>query len=112
MVDPIDRPRNGRNPFSNAETMTYEAQVKRADWVIESNAETRQGEPVCIGCRDAGLMTFDCALCKTERPTTEIQKSFGFPAEHLCTPCFTSVPAERWHAKTEALEEAHRYDFE
>lgn len=108
MVEPI----GSRSPFSRSETMTYEAQVKRADWVIESSAVTRQGEPVCVGCRDAGVLTFDCALCKTERPTTEIQESFGFPAEHLCRPCFASVPASAWAKKIEALEESHRYDWE
>ena len=91
---------------------TIEAQCRRADFVLVSRSVGKDGERICQECSSAGRNTFVCAHCKQEKPTSVIHESFGDPAEHLCTECYTTTPAAQWDSIVDALNNAHRYDFE
>jgi len=91
---------------------TQVAQMKRAGIVQRSVASNRNGAVICVECRDRGLATFICVLCKEERSSDMMKESIGDPAEHLCTPCFESVPAKKWCEELDRLQESHKYDWE
>jgi len=85
-------------------------QMKRAGWAERAYATNASDKPLCKDCAPtAGA--FRCALCKQERHGVA-EDSYGDPAEHLCTPCYETVPAKVWDEKDRELQKAHRYDFE
>lgn len=85
-------------------------QLRRADWREKSVVTNANGEPLCVDCAPtAGA--FRCALCEQDRKG-DPQESFGDPPEHLCTPCYETVPAKTWDETARRLREEHRYDFE
>lgn len=86
------------------------AQMKRAGWVDRAYATTADEGTLCVECAPVAA-AFKCSLCEKERHGKP-EESYGDPPEFLCTPCFETVPAKVWHEKSEALREAHRYDFE
>jgi hypothetical protein len=86
------------------------AQMKRAGWVDRAYATTAEGAVLCVECAPVAA-AFKCALCQKQRHGKP-QDSYGDPAEHLCTPCFETVPAKVWAEKTDELYKEHRYDFE
>lgn len=98
-------------PFPAFFKITAKAQAERAGWAMMS-LEKQDGKCVCENCLKAGKITFECSLCSEKKPTSKIQESIGYPAEHLCTDCYTTVPAEKWLKKLRALEQAHRWDYE
>jgi hypothetical protein len=67
---------------------------------------------VCAPCARKGGATFTCALCGVARGFDQEHDSWGDPAERLCVPCYETVPAKVWEAKTKELYGVHRYDFE
>jgi hypothetical protein len=85
-------------------------QLKRADWKEASWSKTAKGLPLCKECAPKAA-AFTCALCKQAR-TGEPEESFGDPAEYLCAPCYETVPAKVWDAKSKELSDKHQYDFE
>lgn len=88
-------------------------QAQRAGWTLVTKyARNADDAVVCDECADAGHATILCALCKQVRPAKESEESFGQPPEHLCQPCYATVPAKRWEERVKELSEAHRYDFE
>ena len=98
-------------PFPREWRSNFSAQRDRAG--IQPLAFWHENNfPVCIGCKAAGKETFECMCCKQSRPLNELHKSFGMPAEHLCTVCHETVPAKKWEGLVAELEEQHRYDFE
>ncbi len=90
--------------------VSRDMQLLRAGWRDQSKATTADGKTLCTECA-ATHARFFCALCNTER-SGEPQESYGDPAEHLCVPCYETVPAKAWREKGNELERAHRYDFE
>ncbi len=107
----VTRP-EGTDPFPRFGKHDLGAQLQRAGWV-ERSYSSRDGEPVCRVCADAGKADdFLCALCEERKPTTKEKEVFGdTPFEFLCTDCYESVTAKVWAEKKAALWEAHRYDF-
>jgi hypothetical protein len=98
-------------PFPVYFMANFQAQRERAG--IQALAFWHENNfPVCVGCKDAGKQTFECAHCKQARPLNESHESFGSPAEHLCVHCYSTVPAKQWEGLVAELEEQHRYDFE
>lgn len=98
------------NPFPHWVGVNFEAQLKRAGW--RRGRKTRDDDGwICAACDAAGKDTITCALCREERPTSEIQDSLGDPPDFLCKTCFTTKPAKEWSEAVENLHEAHRYDF-
>lgn len=87
-------------------------QLQRAGFVFDSGAYDKQGHRICAECKTAGKSTFVCDICKQERTSDQIKRSFGYdpPDEYLCVPCFETVTASEWQTKVESLEERHRYD--
>ena len=94
------------NPFPAYYRAGFNAQRERAGWA------TRTADGVCVDCRAANKVMFTCALCGQRRPSSEEMEHFGEPADYLCKACYATVPAQQWHAKVDALEYEHRYDFE
>lgn len=87
------------------------AQTARAGVVIESMS-TIDDKKICVECEKAGKAFSTCALCKTPKPSSRIEESFGEPAEYLCSDCYETVPAKVWDEKAQELRDRHRYDFE
>ena len=86
------------------------AQMERAGWGERAYVTDANDKPLCKNCAPkAGA--FRCALCKQDRHG-DAEESYGDPAEHLCTPCYETVPAKVWFEKDRELQTAHRYDFE
>ncbi len=98
-------------PFPRAWSRNFANQRERAG--IQQLAHWRDiNEPVCVGCKNAGTETFECSHCGKTRPFVASHSSYGSPAEHLCVPCYETVPAKQWEGLVAELEEQHRYDFE
>ena len=91
--------------------VSLDEQMRRGDLVYASRARSNNAI-ICEPCSQAGRSTFICHLCKTERPSSALQDSFGDPPDHLCKPCYETVPAAKWNAEVEDLQEQHRWDFE
>jgi|GEM_PF-6517543 len=102
---------NGR-PFPHYCMVTFERQLKRAGWELQSSATNEQDEHLCQSCEKAGKATFRCACCGKVYSTSLIKRSFGCPADHLCMQCYEAISAHRWDAECERLDEKHRWDFE
>ena len=102
-------PYNG--PFPHWFKCDIETQMKRAGWVHNSQIKV-DDKYICKPCALAGKADFLCALCETRKPGDEMHSFFGDPPEHLCKPCYNTVPVSQWDAKCSELEEAHQYDFE
>ena len=91
--------------------MTPAEQAKRAGWPdITLYAVNVDGRHICDACAAEGHATFRCAMCQEERESTAIQARFGMRAEYLCKPCYTTVPAAQWDAKSNELAFKHRHD--
>ncbi len=65
---------------------------------------------ICKECADKNLADFNCDLCNTRYPSSEIQESFGSPPDFLCQNCYKTQPAKVWCEKVNDLESSHRYD--
>jgi len=104
-------PKLQRGPFPVSFNRNFEAQCQRAGIRLMSHWSDLN-QRVCVGCKDAGKQTFDCAHCKQARPLNESHSDYGSPAEHLCVHCYSTVPAKQWEGLVAELEEQHRYDFE
>jgi len=106
----------GHGPFPVYYQETFEAQVKRAGWVVVSGHMTvdipKGGLPICVDCAGAGKIKFICVLCGEARNSDLSKVSFGWgqDADHLCTVCFETVTAEVWAEAETRLSESHRYD--
>jgi len=96
-------------PFLFAESQ--EAQMKKQGVAFRSSSE-KDNKRICIECEAKGLASFVCALCGERKSSSNVQESFGYPAEYLCKDCYSTVSAEIWENKIEELSESHRYDFE
>lgn len=96
----------------------YLIEGRLSDWmearrfVYDSDAVDSNDEPICEICKKEGKSSFKCAICDEIKPSSKIKHSFGDPAEYLCVDCYNSVSAAEWDKKVDALEGAHRYDFE
>ncbi|WP_394845008.1 hypothetical protein LZC95_49150 [Pendulispora brunnea] len=91
--------------------MTPEQQAKRAGWPeITLYAVNIEGRHICDACALQGHAKFLCALCQKERDSSAIQARFGTRAEYLCKPCYVTVPAAEWDAKSDELSQKHRHD--
>ena len=98
-------------PFPRAWSRNFATQRDRAG--IQPLAYWHDiNKPVCVGCKGVGAETFVCSHCGKTRPLTASHESYGAPAEHLCVPCYETVPAKKWDGLVAELEETHRYDFE
>jgi hypothetical protein len=86
------------------------AQLQRAGIKIESCRMDKNDRFVCTEC--VGGVTFVCFHCDKESPATEIQESRGDPAEHLCKGCYGTLTAKQWDEAVDALQEAHKYDYQ
>lgn len=100
-----------QNIFPAYISVSFENQLKRANWVQQSSAKV-DGRYVCMECVVAGRVEFLCALCKDRKSSDKEQASFGDPPEFLCSDCFTTVTAQIWDQKVDELEKRHRWDFE
>jgi len=99
--------------FSEWRGLDIDAQLARAGWQRQSATyDDTHDAYICAACAASDTRTFVCVLCGQQRPPSESQESFGMPAEHLCKACYTTAPANVWIEKTEALHDAHRWDFE
>lgn len=105
-------PKISRDIFPKWQRVDALAQIERAGWQAESTSLDKRGNPICGRCATLGKASFVCAMCHQERSSDQVQLSFGDPAEHLCKTCYATKPAQEWDQRIEALEEAHRYDFE
>lgn len=83
-------------------------QMKRAGIVKE---DFSADEPTCEECSNKGLVKFTCNLCSLEQFSTEVQESFGDPAEFLCKTCYATVPAQTWDKAVDRLRDAHQWDY-
>jgi len=86
------------------------AQMKKQNVKYISKSEI-DGDKICVECESSGKSSFICVLCEERKNCNQIQESFGDPADHLCKDCYASVSAEKWEAKTEELQECHKYDY-
>ena len=86
------------------------AQMQRANWGEVAYETSSSNLALCTDCVPAAA-AFKCALCERDR-CGAAERSYGYPAEHLCTTCYETVPAKVWHDKDSELEDKHRYDFE
>jgi len=92
------------------------SQLNRAG-VVEMSGDYVQSENdgparICVECSNAGRGVAVCYICKERRQQDEMKDSYGDPPEHLCKPCFATVPAKEWEAAVDHLSETHRYDFD
>lgn len=100
----------GNSPFPAYYKANLENQLQRAgvsligSWLVS--------EPVCVACHEAGAATAECTLCHEQRKLSDMEESIGLDAEHMCKPCYATVPAKAWRAELDRLNEAHRWDFE
>jgi len=108
-------PAADRMPLYSAglQHMTPEQQAKRAGWPeLTKYAENIDGRHICDECAEKGHAQFKCALCNEDRSSKDIKARFGTRAEYLCKPCYATVPAAEWEAKSDELAQKHRYDFD
>lgn len=96
--------------FPRFEPVRFEAQVKRAGWLLRSTSYDEARDYVCVDCVKDGKLTFTCYLCKVTRDSDHIQESFGDPPERLCKLCYETVPASKWHEAYDYLFDRHKYD--
>jgi len=101
----------GSGVFNNSGGNTIAAQCERAGVVIESTSTDSKGRRICNTCAKAGRSTFFCVACNQERPTSEIETSFGDPPDRLCEKCYETLPAKEWDAIVDELSKSHRYDY-
>lgn len=99
-------------PFSLYSRMTLKTQLERIGAVGMSRALHMDSQHICVECEKKGSAEFECQLCNIVRKTSEIQQSFGLPAEHLCKTCYETVAAKDWETKVDELEDDHQYDFD
>lgn len=98
-------------PFPKYFRISDKAQSKLAGWVQKGHRDYGIDKYICVECEQADKATFTCALCHQQKKSSEIEQSFGDPAEHLCKDCYSSVPAKEWDKRVSELEEEHQYDF-
>lgn len=85
--------------------------MKRGGIKFISPAKDKNDDKIRDECAAAGKATFVCALCGVERPSSDVQESYGSPPEILCKPCYETQPAKVWREKEKELYETHRWDF-
>jgi hypothetical protein len=91
--------------------MTPEEQARRAGWPeLTLYAANFDGRLICDPCAKAGHARFKCSLCHQIRPAEDVKARFGVRAEYLCKPCYQTVPAAQWDAKTDELAHKYRHD--
>ncbi len=91
--------------------MTPEEQAKRAGWPeLTLYATSIDGRLICDQCAKEGHARFLCSLCNQIRTADEIKARFGVRAEYLCKPCYLTVPAAQWDAKSDELARKYRHD--
>ncbi len=88
----------------------FKAQAERAELVIRSSTKVDDFY-ICCDCEKDGLADFECQLCKKRKTTNKIQKSFGDPADFLCSDCYETVSAKVWDAAKDKLLEKHQHEF-
>lgn len=103
----IVRPHRARNTFPRYHKLTFEAQVKAAEFVITSDSQV-DDKYICEDCAGAGKASFICALCKQRKSSDKIQERIGDPPEFLCADCYETVPAKEWESIWNQLERSHR----
>lgn len=100
----------GRGVFPYYHEKNQDSQMKKQGVAYISKSEI-DGKKICSECEKAGKSSFICALCEQRRPTSEIQESFGDPAEHLCKTCYKTIDVETWDRKIDEVADRHKYDF-
>lgn len=106
----LEKPKRIWDTFPKYCMLGFDRQLKNADW-REMTFATGEHQHICKQCSEEGKAVFTCALCKTNKPTSEIQATFGDPAEFLCKSCYVTVPASVWDENIKRLEDEHKYDF-
>ena len=85
-------------------------QLDRAGILLHNAVGTSDGGPICCICSQ-GEPIHECYLCKKKWYSGQLKESFGYPQDHLCLECYSTVPALKWDETVQELEEAHLYDF-
>ncbi len=101
---------NGTSPFPAWYLANFDAQMERAGVALVGS--WNDGDPVYSACHDAGTVTGECTLCHEQRKLSDMEESIGMSAEHMCKPCYETVPAKSWKAELDRLNESHRWDWE
>lgn len=101
---------NYRSPFPAYYRANFDAQMERAG--IALLGSWGDMDPVCSVCHEAGTITGECTLCHEQRKLSDMEESVGMLAEHMCKPCYETVPAKQWADELKRLEESHRWDWE
>ena len=99
-------------PFPVYNKLNCNSQMELANWKSKSSINLAWDSYICTDCEKAGRATFKCVMCGKERESSDIQESIGYPPEHLCKICYSSVSAKEWEEKVRNLEELHKYDWE
>jgi hypothetical protein len=101
---------NSVSPFPSYVRANFDAQMERAG--IPRIGSWNESAPVCSKCHESGTVSGECSICHEQRPLSAMEESIGMPAEHMCKPCYESVPAKKWKEELNRLHESHRWDFE
>lgn len=97
-------------PFPKFWRANFNAQRERAGIRLLSHWHDNNF-PVCVDCKTSDAY-FECSHCKKTHLLSASHSQYGMPAEHLCVPCYETVPAKQWEGLVAELEEQHKYDFE
>ena len=109
----VDRPRRDSYPhytFPSSMDINFDAQLKMAGWVAQSDQKAAGEWAICEECAASGKASFECALCGQTRTSDRKEERIGDPPEFLCRDCYETVPAKEWDDKVQQLQREHQYD--
>lgn len=106
----------GRKMMSSGDSTAYDddarsqkAQMERAGIVARGSGILGEyRKHICEVCTKEGKGKFTCAMCDQTRTSDQLHDtSFGEP---ICTICYTTLTAEQYDQKYEAIGDAHQWD--